>query len=83
MMTGNVQIDPLSWLGDTCGVYVDEDPFWKELAQVSADEFEDFMEKEGWRIPLAVRADVSSGLKLTAVPGGRCGALSNKPRRAC
>ncbi len=69
-MTGNVQLDPLSWLGDSVGFYVDEDDFWKEIAQVSADDLEDFMEKEGWRIPLAVRADVSSGLKLTAFLAG-------------
>ncbi len=65
MLTGNVQIEPLSWMGNNVGLYVDEDPFWKDLAAVPADELDEFMEKEGWRIPLAVRAEVSSGLKLT------------------
>ena len=33
---------------------------------MEADKREKFMEEQGWRMPLAVRAEVSSGLKLTA-----------------
>lgn len=65
MLTGNVEIEPLSWLGDNVGVYVEQDPFWKELSAVDRDDLDQFMEEQGWRIPLAVRAEVSSGLKLT------------------
>ncbi len=65
MLTGNAQIEPLSWLGNNVSIYVDEDPFWQDLAKVNADETSKFMEKEGWRMPIALRADVSSGLKLT------------------
>ncbi len=66
MMTGSAHVDPLSWLGDSVGIYVEDGPFWNELAQVPPDQVSDFMEKQGWRIPAALRADVSSGLKLTA-----------------
>ncbi len=41
-------------------------PFWDELAKVESDQREKFMEEQGWRMPLALRAEVSSGLKLTA-----------------
>ncbi len=66
MMAGGLQIDPLGWLGDSVGLYVDDDPFWRDLAKVKPEDRSDFFEKQGWRIPLALRADVSSGLKLTA-----------------
>ena len=64
-MTGGMQLDPLSWLGDSVSLYLDDGPFWDELAKVEAEQREKFMEEQGWRMPLAVRAEVSSGLKLT------------------
>ncbi len=77
MITGNAQMDPLSWLGDSVSVYVDDDPFWNELAQVPTDQVNEFMEKQGWRIPLAVRAEVIQRTEADRILGGRarvCGA---------
>jgi hypothetical protein len=65
-MAGGLQMDPLGWLGQSVCAYMDDGPFWDELAKVEPDQREKFMEEQGWRMPLAVRAEVSSGLKLTA-----------------
>lgn len=69
MMTGAARLEPLSWLGNNASVYLDNDPFWQKLAEVPVDELDEFMEREGWRMPLAIRADVSSGMKLTLFLG--------------
>lgn len=66
MMAPGVSIDPLGWLGSYVEVYVDDDPIWAELAKVDPSKREEFLEKNAWRFPVAVRADVSSGLRLTA-----------------
>ena len=66
MLAGGLQIDPLGWLGQSVCAYMDDGPFWDDLAKVAPDKREEFMEEQGWRMPLAVRAEVSSGLKLTA-----------------
>ncbi len=65
-ITGNPAMDPFGWLGDNVSVYVDDDPFWEEVAQVSPDELTEFLAQHDWRIPVALRAEVSSGLKLAA-----------------
>ncbi len=54
----------LGWLGDWVNVYADDDPFWRELAEVKPDEMDEFLEKNIGRIPVAVRFDVSNPLKL-------------------
>ncbi|MHB9078251.1 MAG: hypothetical protein ACYC3X_12235 [Pirellulaceae bacterium] len=64
-LTGGMQLDPLSWLGNSLSLYLDDGPFWDELAKVETDQRETFLEEQGWRMPLALRAEVSSGLKLT------------------
>ncbi|MBM4091616.1 MAG: hypothetical protein FJ276_19640 [Planctomycetes bacterium] len=66
MTSGLLQADPLSWLGQTVCVYADDSPFWDELSKVPAEDREKFLEEQGWRLPVAVRAEVSNGLKLTA-----------------
>jgi hypothetical protein len=66
MLAGGVQVDPIGWLGQSVSVYVDDGPFWDELAKAEPDARQTFMEEQGWRTPVAVRAEVSSGLKLTA-----------------
>ncbi len=65
-LTGSSQLDPLSWLGSSVAAYLDDGPFWEELARVEPDKRSDYVEKQVWRIPVAVRAEVSNGLKLTA-----------------
>ncbi len=54
----------LGWLGDWVNVYADDDPFWRELAEVKPDEMGKFLEKNVGRVPVAVRFDVSNPLKL-------------------
>jgi len=63
-----VNVRPLSWLGDAVAVYLDDDPFWRELA--AAEEAERFLEKNFARLPLAVHFHVRNGLKLTAFLAG-------------
>ena len=65
-MVRDAAIDPLSWLGNYVEVYVDNDPVWDELIKVEPEKRNEFLQKNAWRMPIAVRADVSSGLKLTA-----------------
>ena len=36
MMAGGLQVDPLGWLGQSVCVYMDDGPFWDELAKVRA-----------------------------------------------
>ncbi|MBN2580901.1 MAG: hypothetical protein JXB10_18085 [Pirellulales bacterium] len=66
MLAPQLKVDPLGWLGDYVSVYVDDDPFWAELAKVEPEKRDKFLEKNAWRLPIALWADVSSGLKLTA-----------------
>lgn len=66
IMTGGAQLDSLGWLGSSVAAYLDDDPFWEVLAQVEPDQREAFLKRRGWCMPLAVRAEVSSGVKLTA-----------------
>lgn len=60
---GLIRVDPFSWMGETFAMYVDQDPFWLELAK--ADDPQDYMSENVHRLPLAVYAEVSNGLKLT------------------
>lgn len=56
----------LGWIGDTVGLYADDDPYWEELANVSAQDREPHLRKNLGRLPVAFRVDVASGIKLTA-----------------
>ncbi|MHB0957344.1 MAG: hypothetical protein ACYC0X_24975 [Pirellulaceae bacterium] len=64
-MTGGLRLDPLGWLGNSVSLYLDDSPFWDELAKVETEQREEFLEEQGWRVPLAIQADVASGWKLT------------------
>ncbi len=55
---------PLSWVGDSISVYADDDPFWQEIGK--APDAWKFIQKEVHRLPVAVRIDCKSGLKLAA-----------------
>lgn len=66
MMAQGVRVDPLSWLGDNIGLYVEDDPLWDEAAKLEPSDRDRFIEKNLHRLPVAFRAEVSSGLKLTA-----------------
>jgi hypothetical protein len=66
MFTPGQRIDVLGWLGKTVALYFDDDPFWADAAKVSSDELNEFAEEHGYRMPVAVRADVKSTLKAAA-----------------
>jgi hypothetical protein len=56
----------LGWLGDSVSIYLEDGPFWKELAAQSHDERKqgNYLMNHFDRIPIAVRADVANGLHL-------------------
>jgi hypothetical protein len=64
MMVPDAQIDPLGWLGQSVALYTDPDPFWAEMLET--DRPEEFWEEQVARLPIALHAEVSSALKLTA-----------------
>lgn len=63
-MLPGVKIDPLAWLGHSVALYADDDAYWKELA--AAKDPDEFMQKNFGRLPIALRAEASSSLKLAA-----------------
>jgi hypothetical protein len=60
------RIEPFSWLGSSISLYLDDDPFWKELSEVPPEKLEEFQQHAWARVPIGLHADVSSSLKLTA-----------------
>ena len=54
----------LSWLGDSLVFYVDDGPFWDELA--AAADPDDFIEPNLHRIPVALQVGVSGALEAAA-----------------
>lgn len=54
---------PLSWMGESVALYVDADPFWKEL-DAAADSRE-FLQGNYHRLPVAVNIEVANSLKLS------------------
>lgn len=56
----------LGWLGSSVSLFVDDDPYWAELAKTPREEFEHNFAKFLANLPLAIRAEVNSGLRLTA-----------------
>ncbi|UCD75442.1 MAG: hypothetical protein JSV91_00700 [Phycisphaerales bacterium] len=67
-MAPQIQVDPLGWLGESVALYAEEDPVWAELAD--AEDKEQFLEDNLDRLPVVLRAEVSSGMKLTAFLAG-------------
>ncbi|MCC6678729.1 MAG: hypothetical protein IT436_16480 [Phycisphaerales bacterium] len=64
MFAPDLNIDPLSWLGQSVALYADPDPYWQEM--LAATNAEDFVGEHIDRLPVALYAEVSSPLKLTA-----------------
>jgi hypothetical protein len=54
----------LSWIGRWATVYIEDDPFWKELEKVQEDELYRFLEKNVGRVPVAVRIEATNPLQL-------------------
>lgn len=61
-MVPGLKVEPFSWIGKSIAFYADDDPFWDEMT--AAKESEDFLEKNFHRLPVALRVEVSNGLKL-------------------
>ena len=59
--------DPLSWVGSSVGVWFEDDPFWKELAEQPTEQArEKFFETNLSRVPAVVQIGVASPLKKLA-----------------
>jgi hypothetical protein len=56
----------LGWLGSSVAAYNDDDPVWEELAKLPPEKLQKNFADYIGRLPIAVRADVSNGLRLTA-----------------
>jgi hypothetical protein len=71
-MAPGAKIDVLSWLGDTVGFYLDRDPLWGELMDPKLDnrQREELLRAKDYALPLAVRIDSRSNLKLAAFLAG-------------
>lgn len=70
-----LKLDPLSWLGESVSLYVDDSPFWGELQKIIEENGgklsqrqmnEEILKRTGLQIPVAVRFEVASPLKATA-----------------
>ncbi len=59
-----LNVDPFSWLGQSASIYVDDDPFWEQLAR--AEDAEKFFEANYGKLPIGLRFEVSNGFKLAA-----------------
>src|ERR1043165_8188319 len=67
LMAPNGKVEPLGWLGSSVALYADPDPFWAEM--LTARNEDKFLEDRVYQIPIALHAEVESGLKLTAFLG--------------
>ncbi len=56
----------LGWLGSSVAIYADDDPVWQELAKIPREKLQESMPSQFGRLPIAVRAEVSNGFRLTA-----------------
>lgn len=74
-----LRVDPLSWIGESVSVYVDDGPFWDELLKVFVEsqgklsETElrrEVMKRTGYQIPIALRIEVGSPFKAAAFVTG-------------
>lgn len=65
-----LRVDPLSWLGSTVSLYIDDDPVWKELREMTPQERIEFGQRSASRLPIAFHAEVSSALKLAGFLAG-------------
>jgi hypothetical protein len=74
-----LRIDPLSWLGDSVSLYVDDTPFWDELVKIidesggklsQSQMNEQILARTGFQVPVALRFEVANPLKATAFVAG-------------
>jgi len=60
----------LGWVGRWATVYVEDDPFWKDLAKVKEEEIGSFSEKNVGRIPVALCIEAHDSLRLAVFLSG-------------
>jgi len=71
MATTMVNVDPLSWIGQSIALYLDDDPLWAEFGKINDEkEMEDYLEANAFRLPIAANFEVKSGFKLIAFLAG-------------
>lgn len=58
----------LGWVGRSASVYLDIDPFWKELA--AAKKVDAFLNTQANRLPLAIQLEVTDGVRLALFLAG-------------
>ncbi len=63
-MAPGIEAHVISWLGNHLEIYGDRDPFWDAL--VAAPKKDDFLEHNFHRLPVAIRVEVSTPMKVTA-----------------
>ena len=71
----------LGWIGRWATVYVEDDPFWKDLAKVKEDEIGQFMEKNVGRVPVAAANRRGEPAATGRVPRQRSGLHRANRRR--
>lgn len=57
-----INLDILGWIGKSASIYVDDDPYWTEMAK--ADDPEKFLTEHTENLPVALSIEVSNPLKL-------------------
>jgi hypothetical protein len=65
MISNTVQVPKqvaLGWLGSSLALYLDNDPFWTDLA--AAEKPQEYLNAQISRLPIAARAEVTDALKL-------------------
>jgi len=64
-------VDPLSWIGQSIALYVDDDPIWAEFAKIDEEQaMQEFMVASAFRLPIAANIEVKNGFKLIAFLAG-------------
>jgi hypothetical protein len=61
-MVPDLKSEALGWMGQSIALYIDDDPFWDEL--LKAKDTDKFMQANIARLPIGLRVEVSSGLRL-------------------
>lgn len=65
-LSSELKVNPLLWIGDTIALYVDDDEFFKDLANIEPEDLPKYFEENSHRLPVALHVGVRSGVNLTA-----------------
>ncbi|MBN2022438.1 MAG: hypothetical protein JW809_06550 [Pirellulales bacterium] len=60
----------LGWMGESVAVHADADPFWNEWAKTPREDWDEFLQTQVHRLPLALNVEVKNGLALTGFLAG-------------